>query len=120
MDTLVSLNSFLPVINDSLETFSLVWLDNTVEERSNRDACQKLRAFLYHLKTFTTANAGQRYIEQKSTDDRLILIVSGRFGREVVPKVHQLRQVSSIYVFCMDKKANEQWASEYAKVKDFC
>ena len=120
MDSLISLQNTLTVVDDNLETFSIVWLDSAVDELSNQNARRKLQALLYHLKAFTRDNDGQRYIEERSKDDRLILIVSGRFGREVVPKVHHLRQVSSIYVFCMDKKANEKWASEHAKVKDAC
>ena len=27
------------------------------------------------------------------------------------------RQVSSIYVFCMDNKVNEQWAKDFIKIK---
>jgi hypothetical protein len=46
------------------------------------------------------------------------LIVSGQFGREIVPKIHQLEQLSAIYVYCMNKEANEQWAKDFLKVGD--
>ncbi|CAF1296714.1 unnamed protein product, partial [Adineta steineri] len=59
----------------------------------------------------------QQYIEQTSQKDRLAIIVSGRLGQEIVPHIHQLRQVISIYVYCMDKKNNEQWALKFSKVK---
>ncbi|CAF2648846.1 unnamed protein product [Rotaria sp. Silwood2] len=59
----------------------------------------------------------QEYIEKQSQKGRLIMIVSGRLGREIVPSIHKLRQVISIYVYCMDKKSNEQWARNFAKVK---
>ncbi|CAF4207884.1 unnamed protein product, partial [Adineta steineri] len=59
----------------------------------------------------------QQYIEQTSQKDRLVFIVSGRLGLETIPYIHQLRQVISIYVYCMDKKNNEQWALKFAKVK---
>ncbi|CAF1196393.1 unnamed protein product [Rotaria sordida] len=45
------------------------------------------------------------------------MIVSGRLGREIVPSIHKLRQVISIYVYCMDKRSNEQWAGNFEKVK---
>ncbi|CAF1353988.1 unnamed protein product [Rotaria sordida] len=45
------------------------------------------------------------------------MIVSGRLGREIVPSIHELRQVISIYVYCMDKKSHEQWACNFEKVK---
>ena len=102
--------------DDNLEIFSLIWLDSGVDEIHNEDTKQKLQSSLNYFKGFQNGTECQQYIEQRSKDDRLVMIVSGRLGREVVPNIHQLRQVSSIYVFCMDKKANEKWASEFSKV----
>ncbi|CAF3868046.1 unnamed protein product, partial [Rotaria sp. Silwood1] len=59
----------------------------------------------------------QKYIEEQSEKDRLVVIVSGQLGKEIVPSVHNLQQVMSIYVYCMNKEINEQWASRFVKVK---
>ena len=69
------------------------------------------------MKTFDDQNQCLQRILSLSTQDRLVLIVSGRCGRQLVPQIHHLRQVSSIYVYCMDKKANEQWAKDFIKIK---
>ncbi|CAF4869195.1 unnamed protein product, partial [Rotaria sp. Silwood2] len=45
------------------------------------------------------------------------MIVSGQLGKEIVPAVQNLQQVTSIYVYCMNKEINEQWANRFAKVK---
>ncbi|CAF4216007.1 unnamed protein product, partial [Rotaria sordida] len=37
-------------------------------------------------------------------------------GRQVVPRLHDLAQFSACYVFCQDKKANEQWARKHPKI----
>ena len=101
----------------NLEIFSLIWLDENVNVKDTRDTEQKLRSIINHLKKFQDVKQCQQYIEQRSKKDRLILIVSGQLGREIVPSIHKLRQVISIYVYCMDKKSNEQWACKFAKVK---
>ena len=67
-------------------------------------------------KKFRDVKECQQYIEQTTEKDRLILIVSGRLGREIVPLMHQLRQIISIYIYCMDKQANEQWSTKFPKV----
>jgi hypothetical protein len=54
-----------------------------------------------------------------SKDDRIVLIISGRFGEILVPRIHSLRQVSSIYVYCKDKKRNEPWANQFKKVNKY-
>ena len=108
----------LQVSNDNLETFSIFWLDaevNTTEE--NRNTQLILREIINHLKTFDDQDECHQRILSLPTQDRLILIVSGRCSRQLVPQIHHLRQVSSIYVYCMDKKANEQWAKDFIKIK---
>lgn len=58
----------------------------------------------------------QKYIERKS-NYRLVLITSGSCGRKLVPQIHQLSQVTSIYVFCMDEKSHRRWACNFSKVR---
>ena len=108
----------MATINDeNLEMFCLIWLDANPSE--GRDTEQKLRALINHLKKFQDVKRCQEYIEQRTQHDRLVLIVSGQLGREIVPNIHKLRQVISIFVYCMNRQANEQWSSKFAKVKSY-
>lgn len=99
---------------EHLELFSLVWLDDNFKE--DRGTEQKLRAMINHLKKFHDVRSCQDYIVNTSKDDRIVLIVNSRLGRNLLPSVHNLLQVSSIYVYCMNKQENEQWAHEFTKV----
>ncbi len=98
-----------------LEVFGLIWLDANPQE--GRDSEQKLRSIINRLNKFQTVKQCQEYIENRTEKDRLILITSGQLGRELVPAIHHFRQITSIYVYCMDKKENEKWASKFIKVK---
>jgi tetratricopeptide (TPR) repeat protein len=101
----------------NLETFSLIWLDGIVNDSvENIETQQRLRTFINHLKTFQTSANCIQYIESLPKD-RFVLIVSGRLGQEVVPEIHHLRQVYSVYVYCLDKERNERWAKRYPKIK---
>ena len=103
--------------NKHLEIFSLIWLDISTNMNETRNTEEKLRSIINHLKKFQNIKDCQQYIEQTTLKDRLVLIVSGQLGKEIVPLIHQLRQVISIYVYCMDKKRNKQWTSKYLKIK---
>jgi hypothetical protein len=106
--------------DNNLESFGLLWLDaavNTSEE--NREAQQQLRSTINHVITFEDPNLCQQYIRSVCPQDRLLLIVSGRLGQEVVSRIHQIRQLSSVYVYCMDKERNEKWAKNFTKVSVF-
>ncbi|CAF4060954.1 unnamed protein product, partial [Adineta steineri] len=101
----------------SLEIFSLIWLYENVVVKDTRDTEVRLRFIINHIKKFQDVKQCQQYIEQTSQKDRLVIIVSGSLGQEIVPFIHQLRQVISIYVYCMDKNSNEQWAYKFSKIK---
>ncbi|CAF0920693.1 unnamed protein product [Adineta steineri] len=103
---------------NNLETICLVWLDAVVNtSQDNINAQQQFRQIINHLETFQNVQDCKQYLQQTSNDDRIFLIVSGRLGHEIVPQVHSYRQISSIYVYCMDKKRNEEWAKHFTKVK---
>ena len=103
--------------NENLETYCLVWLDAAVNSsKENIDAQKKLRATINHLLAFEEEKQCFEFFDSLPKDDRVVLIVSGRLGRIVVPKMSSIRQVISIYVYCMDKAANEEWALKLPKV----
>ncbi len=103
-----------------LEIFSLIWVDTLEDNEEIRTTEKKLRKIINHLKRFDNVKQCQQYIEQTSQNNRLILVVSGRCGRELVPIVYQCQQITSIYVYCMDRVSNEKWSRSYTKVKLFC
>jgi hypothetical protein len=104
--------------DDNLPIYPLIWLDRLVNiSEENLDGQKLIRSSIDNLKTFENVNKCEEYIRSISSDERIILIVSGRLGREITPRIHELRQVSSIYVYCLDKSANEEWAKQYKKVK---
>jgi hypothetical protein len=102
--------------DDNLETFSIFWLDASVNNDDNLAAQKKLRSIINQLKTFDDAEEFMARIRRICEGDRTVLIVSGQLGSIVVPEIHRLPQVSSIYVYCMNKAANEKWSRSYSKV----
>jgi hypothetical protein len=118
MTAISSHNEDAPVIDDNLEVFSLIWLDaNFKTIKRNRSHEKKLRGAINYLKKFQDIHTCQRYIEQRPTEARLVLIVSDELGQKLLPRVHQLRQFFSTYVYCTGKKMNEEWTSKFSKVR---
>ncbi len=104
----------------NLETYFLIWLDVTVNtSEENIEAQQQLRTSINHLTTFDDENECEEYIRSISKDDRIVLIVSGQLGQQFVPRIHQLQQIFSIYVYCMNKIENEKWTPNFNKVRMF-
>jgi hypothetical protein len=104
-------------MNSNLESFACLWLDQNVNStQDNRDTLQELRQVINHLRIFDNSDQCEQYIRQ-ITKEKVVLIVSGSLGQQVVPRLHDLPQFSACYVFCQDEKGNKQWASKYHKVK---
>ena len=103
--------------DENLESLSLIWLDAEVNNsKDNIDVQKRLRSVINYLKTFQDIIECEEYIRSVPDGDRLLLIVSGGLGQELVPRIHKLRQILSIYVFCFDRKKHEEWTNKYCKV----
>jgi hypothetical protein len=102
--------------DDNLETFSIYWLDASVNNDDNVAAQKKLRSIINQLKTFDDPEEFMARIRRICEGDLTVLIVSGHLGCIVVPEIHRLPQVASIYVYCMNKAAHEKWSRSYSKV----
>lgn len=99
-----------------LEIFCIIWLDDNKQDSDNRATEQHLRSIINRLKRFKNVDQCEKYIRERSSEDRLILIVSGRLGRKLVPIIYTIRQVISIYIYCMDEAGNREWSQKYVKV----
>ncbi|CAF3077890.1 unnamed protein product [Rotaria sp. Silwood2] len=112
-------NTIAETHGNNLETFSLLWLDekvNTKEE--NKHAQKRLRSTINHVILFHDQTECQQYIMSSSEQDRIVLIISGRLSKELIPHIHRLRQLSAVYVYCWDRKAYKHWAKQFPKLDD--
>lgn len=99
-----------------IESFTCIWLDTNVDSsQENRIAQEQLQQVVGTLFTFDNIAMGEKQI-LKSTEESIILIVSGSFGRQIIPRIHDFTQLIAFYVFCEDRKTNEKWANQYSKV----
>jgi len=96
------------------ERFSLIWLDPNSQH--TRDIEQKLKSLIHHFIKFQDLQQCQQYIQQTSSKDRFILMTDDQLGRQLIPSIHHLQQVTSIYIYHTDRKLNEQDFSKYSKV----
>ncbi|CAM4907654.1 unnamed protein product [Rotaria socialis] len=100
------------------ETFSLVWLDPDVNNsKENINVQQQLHACISHLETFDKADKCERFIRSEPINSRIILVASERFSVDLIPRIHQLSQVFSIYIYGVDKRKSNAWTNIYSKVK---
>ncbi|CAF1540791.1 unnamed protein product [Adineta ricciae] len=106
------------VDDNHLEIFSIIWLDNNNNIKDNHETQKNLRSIINQLKLFYDSKECQQYIEQQSNEEQLIIIVSEEMAQVIIPSIHHLRQVSSIYVYCNDaERKRDEWVSQFPKIK---
>lgn len=103
--------------DDNLEIISLIWLDTNVHTEENQGIITKLRTIINHIKLFDDGEECKRYLKRRNKCDRIVLIANSQLARQIVAAIHELRQISRIYVRSTDKKSDEQWAHVFTKVR---
>ncbi|CAF1404959.1 unnamed protein product [Adineta steineri] len=102
----------------NLETYSLIWLDETVNKlRENLQDQQRLRASINRLLTFEDYQLCLQCIQSLSRYDRIILIVNRQLGKQLIPQIVSLQQIISIYIYDTDKQHTERWVQNFSKIK---
>ncbi|CAF5180629.1 unnamed protein product [Rotaria magnacalcarata] len=117
MATNVVSDNSSPADNNNVPLFVLMWLDASVNNAENSDAQKKLATIYTNFKTFQSVEHCEDAIQQVTKMSRAILIVSGAYGTDLVPRIHELQQVSSIYVFCLQQEKYIEFAKQYDKIK---
>ena len=101
-----------------LQSYVLVWLDAGIDEchEDYRHFLAQLQNIVNTIDTYTDPEHCVQCLAAIQ-NEKIFLIVSGALAQAFIPGVHGLSQVDSIFVFCQDKVAYEQWALGWCKVK---
>lgn len=96
---------------------SIVWLNDAHHDsEENLAAQEELRQFDSNLKNFHNITECEEYINKQPEQSQILLIVDGKFGQQIVPRVHERSQIIGIYIYCMYKEFQEKWAKGITKV----
>jgi tetratricopeptide (TPR) repeat protein len=95
-------------------------MDESIDEINNDDcrkSITKLRQVTNTVKTFTDPDECIRFINGIK-EEKAFMISSGALGQTTIPFIHDQPQVSTIYIFCGNKRRHEEWTKQWSKVKD--
>ncbi|CAF4372486.1 unnamed protein product, partial [Didymodactylos carnosus] len=90
----------------------IIWLDANIDPKLERD----LHCAVSVLKVFQDPDQCVDHIISFENGENVLLIVSGSYGRNIVPLIYQISQLVWIYIYCINKQVNEQWAKNYEKI----
>lgn len=115
---IVYLSPFQPQVSKSVQNFLLIWLDTNINETHQdfQSCLQELRKTVVTLKTFTNVNVCIDYLKTVD-EEKIFLITSGSLGQQIVPLIHALPQIDTIFIFCQNVDFHRLWAKDWSKIE---
>ncbi|CAF1053051.1 unnamed protein product [Adineta steineri] len=107
------------IIMQRMQNILLIWLDNNVNE-NNADygnTIKQLKSVVNNVNTFTDGKKCIDFI-QTINNNKICMIVSGALEKHIVPHMHDMSQVNTIFIFCNNQEWNKQWAKEWPEIKE--
>ncbi|CAF4760475.1 unnamed protein product [Rotaria sp. Silwood1] len=98
--------------------YLLIWVDEAIDETN--DNCQhmlaQLRSVVNNVRLCT--NTTQCIEVLNDADSKKVFVVSSDdLGQHLVPEIHQITQVDSIYIFSNNQVLHEKWTKDWSKIQ---
>ena len=102
----------------AVQNYRLVWLDTNVSmsEEESQHILESLRSEVNEVNMFTELEECVTFLQGIQLE-KVFLIASGYLGQTLVPQVHSMTQIDTIFILCGDKSRHEEWAKKWPKVK---
>ncbi|UJR24444.1 hypothetical protein I4U23_005820 [Adineta vaga] len=99
------------------KTFQLVWLDSNFKSYDeNQSTYDALQTIFTHSLTFNDCNQCEHWLKSYKGNEMIILIISGKLSRVIVPRIHHLDAIIGICINCLNRTRYEVWAKNYGKI----
>ncbi|CAF1205460.1 unnamed protein product [Adineta ricciae] len=95
-----------------------IWLHDC-EDHNNEDfqyTIRQLERIVSHVNTFTDNDECVEFI-LNSSQSKVYIILSDSVVRYLVPCIHDMPQLDSIFIFCENQRRHETWATIWTKIK---
>ena len=116
MESTVSISSAMFDIN--YKDVTLIWIDELANETADCLHTQDcLRAVVNDIQVFDSAEKSIEYIRWIAPKKSIFLIISGLLAESVLSQTHNIQQLETVYIFCLDKEKHSKLMDQYAKIR---
>lgn len=101
-----------------IQNFRLVWLDSEINAKDNNlgDSVVQLRHFVNTINIFTGADQCIDFLSDVLLE-KVFMIVSGNLIQSLISLIHDIAQLSDIFVISDNQDLDEQSAKNWSKVR---
>ena len=96
----------------------LIWVDGNYDPTHNdyRHTWIQLQNTVHNVYVFTEVDVCFEFLGKIKTE-KVFILISGSLGQILVPGIHDMDSVHSIYIFCSHHTYHEEWVKPWHKVK---
>ncbi|CAF1068388.1 unnamed protein product [Adineta ricciae] len=100
------------------QNYLLVWVDANVDDQDKdwQNTLAHLRTIVNYVNLYTQPDDCVQFLNSIG-DQKAFVITAGYLGRHLVPDIHGIPQVNTIYIFCGNKSRHETWTKKWTKIK---
>ena len=101
-----------------LQNYLLVWVNDKFDASSSdcQHSLQQLRAVVNDVTAFTDVDACLRFLESVQ-HEKVFVIVSDVLAPDLIPQIHSMVQVDTIYIWAGDQPPSKPWCDQWSKIK---
>ncbi|CAF1106315.1 unnamed protein product [Adineta steineri] len=122
----MSASSIIPINRDlqavdtlkNKEDIRLIWLDAKIDDSQDSLRTQTLLLEFNPAAQFYTDPIRCIVFIKSTPNEQILLIVSGALAREVLSQIHDVQQITAVFIFCGNRKYHMELISKYSKVVD--
>ena len=102
-----------------LQNSVLLWLDSDVDESSRdfQNMKTQLQTVVNNIKVFTKPDPCVDFLTD-TNEAKVFMITSKTIGEQIVPLIHDVPQLDSIYILSDNESRDEEFIEKWFKVKD--
>ncbi|CAF4278742.1 unnamed protein product, partial [Rotaria sordida] len=100
------------------ENYLVIWVDANINMKNEdcRHTLSQLRGIVNEVKLCITAEECITLLNENKEETSFI-ICSGKLGQVLVPTIHGMQNLDTIYIFSQNKELHEEWAKHWTKIK---
>ncbi|CAF1261827.1 unnamed protein product [Adineta steineri] len=100
------------------QNYLLIWVDASIDEEKKdcQDTLTQLKNVVNDVSLCTEPDQCIQALN-KVDKQQAFVITSGSLGQHLVPEIHGMPQLDTIYIFCGNKSRHEGWTQNWPKIK---
>ena len=100
------------------QNYLLIWIDDSIDEESKdyQETLVQLKNVINNVNLCTQPDQRIDLLNQVD-NERVFVVISGYLGQYLIPEIHDISQLDTIYIFCGNKSRHHEWAKNWTKIK---